>query len=104
MLPSLRTVCAESWDALAAADHPFTRYAYLRGLEVSGTVGAAEPANSAGLGLRGLRGQDSRWSPMHLLVLNEADAALLEAAGDEDALPDGVLRPIAAAPCYVKGD
>ena len=104
MLPSLRTVCAESWDGLAAADHPFTRYAYLRGLEVSRTVGAAEPANSAGLGLRGLRGQDSRWSPMHLLVLNEADAALLEAAGDEDALPDGVLRPIAAAPCYVKGD
>ncbi len=104
VLPSLRTVDPASWDALAAPNHPFTRYAYLRGLEVSGTVGAA-PAPREGLaGLRGLRGQDSQWVPMHLLVVDAAMAERLHDAGGEDALPDGVLRPLAAAPCYAKAD
>lgn len=104
VLPSLRAVDAAAWDALAADDHPFIRHAYLRGLEVSGTVGVDAAAGVAAPVRRGLRGQDSRWVPMHLLVLDDDSARRLAEAGSDDALPEGSLHPLAAAPCYAKAD
>ncbi len=51
VLASLAEVDPAEWDALVPPSDPFTRHRFLRGLEVSGSVGA--PAG---------------WRPMHLLV------------------------------------
>ena len=61
-------------------------HAFLRGLETSGCVGPS-----------------SGWQPMHLVVLDDGDVAALQVSGDPDD-PTLTLRPIAAAPCYAKGN
>ena len=81
VLPSLQGVAADAWDALTGPDHPFVEHAFLLALEQTGSVG---PGTS--------------WMPAYLVVVE--DAVDVAAALDEGT----PLRPLAAAPCYLKGD
>lgn len=51
IVPDLSDVSAAAWDALAGDDDPFIEHAFLRALELSGSVGGA-----------------SGWTPCHVLV------------------------------------
>ncbi len=51
LLPSLAKIEPESWDRLCGEDDPFCEYAFLRALEVSGSVGA-----------------NTGWLPMHVTL------------------------------------
>lgn len=55
----LSQVPASDWDQLFASDYPFTRHAFLSGLERSGCVGTA-----------------SGWEPCHLLLEDSAGALI----------------------------
>lgn len=81
VLPSLQGLAADAWDALTGPDHPFVEHAFLLALEQTGSVG---PGTS--------------WMPAYLVVVEDAvDVAAALDAGTP-------LRPLAAAPCYLKGD
>jgi len=54
-ITSLSQVNATEWNSVTGKDYPFTRYEFLRALELSGAVGSDE-------------NQDSGWQPQHLLV------------------------------------
>ena len=54
-ISSLNQVRETDWNAVTGLNYPFTRYAFLHALELSGAVGC----NSQ---------QDSGWQPQHLLV------------------------------------
>ena len=86
-MPSLQVVPEQQWDRLGDPRHPFMQHAFLRGMEVSETVG-----------------EGTGWSPLYLLVTDPFDreAALGEGAGPVE-LPAGV-RVHGAAASYVKTD
>ncbi len=83
VLPSLDAVDPNAWDALGGDDFPFVSHAFLQGLQRTGCVG-----------------QGTAWAPRYLLWLDPADGELDGAAP----LPQGLLRPRAAAPAYLKTD
>lgn len=79
-VPGLAGVPAAAWDALVGDDNPFIEHAFLRGLEVTGCVGA-----------------DTGWTPVHLLVIDGPEGTAAEP------LPPGA-RLVGAAPLYLKTD
>lgn len=76
VVSEITDVPAEEWDALAGDDNPFVEHAFLRALEDSGSVGAAEQGAD----------RDTGWIPLHLALRDDA----------------GVLR--GAMPLYLKTD
>lgn len=88
-LPTLAAVSPAAWDRLGHPNHPFMNHAFLRGLEVSGSVG-----------------KGTGWHPLYVLVTDDFDRAALR---DDDApdqlgrLPDDVTLQGAAA-AYIKTD
>jgi hypothetical protein len=80
VLPSLAVVPQSAWDDLVDGDNPFVEHAFLRGLEVSSTVGEA-----------------TGWHPMYVLVTDPFESS------DVEQWPEGV-RIHGAAPAYLKSD
>jgi len=76
----LEAIEEAAWDRLVDDHNPFIEYGWLRGLEVSGSVGAG-----------------TGWMPLHVLVLDGPEA------DPSEPLANGA-RLLAATPAYLKTD